>query len=128
MDREQAKKLGEYLKQARTTKGLSLRKLEEMTGIHHVTLGRFEAGSFAAPQPDKLASIAEALELPLADVFTHAEYAVPADLPSFTPYMRSKYTDLPDEAVEKIERYAQRLARKHGVHLDGPTNGQDEHP
>ena len=88
MDREQAKKLGEYLRQARTAQGLSLLKLSQATGIHDVTLGRFESGAFAAPHPDKLATIAEALELSLADVFALAEYAVPTDLPSFTPYMR----------------------------------------
>lgn len=131
MDREQAKQLGVYLRAARTSQQLTLLKLAEITGIHDVTLGRFEAGAFAAPQPDKLVRIAEALGLPLADVFSRADYAVPADLPSFTPYMRSKYGDLPDEAVAQIERYAQKLAKKHGVDLAaaaGPLPGQDETP
>jgi len=128
MDREQAKKLGGYLQQARQAKALSLMGLSELTGVTDATISRIETGAFRAPAPDKLAQIAGALELPLADVFALAEYAVPADLPSFTPYMRSKYHDLPDEAVEQIERYAQKLARKHGVTLTGPTAGQDEEP
>ena len=131
MDRDQAKQLGEYLRQARTAQGLSLLKLAEATGIHDVTLGRFESGAFAAPAPDKLARIAEVLELPLADVFLLADYAVPADLPSFTPYMRAKYQGLPDDAVADIERYAEELARKHGIDLaqtTGPDDGQDENP
>lgn len=128
MDREQAKKLGSYLQSARNAKGLSLVAVSKLTGIPGATVSRIETGVFQAPRPDKLALIAEALELSLADVFALAEYAVPNDLPSFTPYLRSKYHDLPDEAVEQIERYAQKLARKHGVNLAGPIDGQDEEP
>ncbi len=128
MDREQAKRLGGHLRSAREDKGYSLLRLAELTGIHDVTLGRLEAGAFAAPSADKLARIADALELPLADVYALADYAIPTDLPSFTPYLRAKYGDLPDDAVAQLERYAQRLARKHGVNLAGPADGQDEHP
>lgn len=128
MDREQAKQLGAYLQNARQAKGLSLMALSEIAGVTDATISRIETGTFRAPAPDKLAQIAAALELPLADVFTLAEYAIPNDLPSFTPYMRSKYHDLPDDAVQQIERYAQKLARKHGVNLEGPVAGQDENP
>lgn len=126
MDREQAKKLGGHLQQARQAKQLSLMALSEITGITDATISRIETGAFRAPAPDKLAALAEALELPLADVFALAEYAVPNELPSFMPYMRSKYRDLPDEAVAQIEQYAKYLANEHGVSLDGPAPGEDE--
>ena len=128
MDREQAKKLGTYLQNARQAKGLSLIALAEQCDVADSTISRIETGAFRAPAADKLAQIAEALDVPLADVFAMAEYAVPADLPSFMPYMRSKYKELPDAALDDIERYAQKLARKHGVTLDGPLDGQDEKP
>lgn len=128
MDREQAKRLGGHLRQARDAKGLSAKQLGELTNMNDATIVRIENGSFAAPAADKLARLAEALDLSLADVYGMADYAVPSDLPSFTPYMRSKYKEMPDEAVEQIERYAQKLAKKHGINLAGPTNGQDEGP
>ena len=128
MDRKQAEGLGGYLRQARTEKSLSLAALSELCGLPAATISRIETGVFRAPAPDGLARLADALELPLSDVFAHANYAAPSDLPSFTPYMRSKYKDLPDDALEDIERYAQKLARKHGVNLDGPLPGQDENP
>ena len=128
MDREQAKKLGGHLQKARNDKGLSLVALSSLTGITDATISRIETGAFKAPAADKLAALAEALELPLADVFALAEYAVPSELPSFMPYMRSKYRDLPDEAVEQIEQYAKYLANEHGVSLDGPAPGEDEKP
>jgi len=126
VDKQQAKRLGELLRQKREAVGLSSRALGKLTGVDPVTIQRFEVGFIAVPSPDKLARIAEALGLTLADVYAHAGYAVPSDLPSFTPYLRTKYRDLPNEDVEAIERYAQKLAKKHGVRLTGPAPGEDE--
>lgn len=126
MDQEHAKKLGAHLRVAREAKGLSVRGLEARTGVDDGTIVRIEQGRFAAPAPDKLAALAAGLDLPLADVFALADYAVPADLPSFTPYLRTKYRDLPDSAVADMERYFARLAKKHGLDPNGPAPGQDE--
>ena len=128
MEPEQAKRLGTYLREARQVKGLSARQLGDLTDINDATIVRFENGSFTAPAPDKLARIADALDLSVADVFALAEYASPSELPSFTPYLRTKYRDLPDDAVEQIEKYVARLAKKHGVTLEGPAPGEDESP
>lgn len=126
MDKKQAKRLGALLRQRREALGFSSRTLGKMTAVDAVTIQRFELGTIAVPSPDKLARIAEALDLTLADVYSHAGYAVPTELPSFTPYLRAKYRGLPAEDVEAIERYAQRLAKKHGVSLRGPAPGEDE--
>ena len=126
MDENQAKRLGSLLRRKREDLGLSSRALGKLTSVDAVTIQRFELGTIAAPAPDKLARIAEALGLNLADVYAHAGYVVPTDLPSFTPYLRTKYAVLPDEDVEAIERYAQKLAKKHGVSLSGPAPGEDE--
>ena len=126
MDEQQAKTLGALLKQRREALGLSLRQLAKIVDVKDVTILRFERGDHAAPAPDKLARIAEAIGLSLADVYALADYAVPTDLPSFKPYLRTKYRNLPPEEVDKIEAYAQRLANKHGVSLEGPAPGEDE--
>ena len=126
MDDEQAKALGDLLKQKREELGLSTRQLGERAGLDGVTVLRFEQGAFAAPRPDKLARVAEVLGLSLADVYALADYAVPADLPNLRPYLRTKYRDLPAEDAEKIEAYAARLAKKHGITLAGPAPGEDE--
>ena len=126
MDDEQAKSLGELLKRKREALGLSTRQLGEIAGLDGVTVLRFEQGAFAAPRPDKLARVAEALGISLADVYALADYAVPDDLPSFRPYLRTKYRGLPAVEVDKIEAYAARLAKRHGVDLTGPAPGQDE--
>lgn len=126
MDDKQAQRLGALLKEKREEHGISTRALAKLTDINQATIQRFELGTIGVPAPDKLARIADVLGLTLADVYAHAGYAVPSELPSFTPYLRTKYGELPDEDLAAIERYAARLARKHGVNLAGPAPGEDE--
>lgn len=126
MDQKQAKELGRKLRERRAALGMSLRQLEEQSGVFNVTIMRIERGDSSEPSAEKLARLAEALELPLADVYAMADLAVPTELPSFKPYLRTKYRGLPAEDVEAIEKYASRLARKHGIALDGPAPGEDE--
>lgn len=126
MDDQQAKNLGQILRERREELGLSLRQLGRKAGLSDVTVLRFEQGAYAAPAPDKLAKVAEALEMSLADVYALADYAVPNDLPNLKPYLRTKYRDLPHGDIDAIERYAERLAKKHGISLTGPAPGEDE--
>lgn len=125
MDEDQAKQLGEHLQNARNLKGLSARALAELTGIADSSIVRIELGMVAEPRPDKLKRIAEALDLSTADVFERAGYATATDLPAMQPYLRTKY-NLPPEAMEEIERSVARIAKKHGISLEGPAPGEDE--
>jgi len=121
-----AKQLGRYLRREREAHGLSARDLARRSGVPDSTIIRIEQGLIASPRPDKLSKIARALGLSLAEVYARADYTVPADLPTLRPYLRAKYRDLPPEAIEQIEQYAERLARRHGVNLSGPAPGEDE--
>ncbi len=126
MNDDQAKTLGATLRIAREALGLSTRQLSERSGVDQAAVVRLENGTFTTPSPDKLARVTEALGLNLADVYTLAGYTVPSDLPSFKPYLRTKYGTLPQDEIDKIEAYAARLARKHGISLNGPAPGEDE--
>ena len=128
MNPEQAQELGRQLRTRREELGLSGRDLERLTGVDNGTIVRIEQGAFAAPRPDKLSRIADALGLSLADVFALAEYVVPDELPTFAPYLRSKYRDLPAPAVDELERSFKRITKRHGFEPDGPAAGQDEQP
>jgi transcriptional regulator with XRE-family HTH domain len=127
MPPDKAKKLGQYLKAQREVRGLGSRELARLAGIDDSAIVRIEQGLIAAPHPEKLAKIARALGIELGEVYRHADYPLP-DLPSLKPYLRAKYRDLPAEAAERIEAYAERLARQHGVDLTGPAPGEDETP
>ncbi len=129
MEPDQAQRLGQFLRKARQDKQLSAMQLSELTGISDASIIRTEQGKVNSPAPDKLVRIAEALDVPVADVFALAEYMVVDELPTFAPYLRTKYAALPEEAVEALQSYAEHLAHKHGVQfLDGPDPGEDEKP
>lgn len=127
MNPQQAKKLGRHLKQAREGIGISARELARRADVPDSTIVRIEQGAFAEPSPEKLQRMAAALGLNLADLYLMADYPIP-ELPTLTPYLRTKYGNLPTEAADQIQAYADRLARKHGVDLSGPTPGEDEQP
>ena len=128
MTPDQAKKLGKYLKKARSAKNLTSYQLGEMVGASNSTIVRLEQGVFPTPRPNTLDRIARALDLNLSDLYDMADYPVPNELPTMAPYLRTKYGELPSEATEAIAAYAERLAKKHGVDLRGPAPGEDELP
>jgi transcriptional regulator with XRE-family HTH domain len=128
MNQRQAKRLGKWLRQRRQAAGLSTIQLAKQAGTTDGTITRFEQGAIAAPDPHKLSRIAEALDLSLADVYAMADYAVPSDLPSFQPYLRGKYRDMPAGAIGDLERAFERIIKEHGYEPDGPRNGEDEVP
>lgn len=126
MDDEQAKRLGDVLRARREALGFSLRQLKERCGIDDGLLSRMEQGQILTPSPDKLARLAEALDVRMADLYAMADYAVPSELPSFRPYLRTKYRSMPSPAIEEMERYFARLGKKYGWSAEGPAPGEDE--
>lgn len=115
MDPKQAARLGTLLRTRRTELGLSTRELAGRCRppMDMATVVRVERGQFAAPRPDTLRALAEALALPLADLFTLADYVVPGELPTPKPYLRAKYPQLPEEALARAEAYLQRAIARH---------------
>ena len=123
MNREQAQRLGAYLRSEREALSLSTRTVASAVGVDMAQIVRLEQGAVTVPKADVLAKIANLLDLPLADVLTMAGYPTTRELPSFTPYLRARY-DLPDTAVNEMEQFFTRLAAKHGV--NGPVDREDE--
>jgi hypothetical protein len=92
---------------------------------------RLEQGAFAAPRPDKLARIAEALEINLADLYARAGYVAPGELPGFHAYLPAKYRELPEAAVTELSKLFEELVARHGIDIsprasDALTDGVGE--
>ncbi|MHB9149799.1 MAG: helix-turn-helix domain-containing protein [Thermoleophilia bacterium] len=128
MTPEQAKILGKTLKARRLELTMSTYRLADLAGIDQATVVRLEAGTIAAPRPDKLSRVAKVLGLSGADLFALADYTVPTDLPTLKPYLRTMYRDLSAEDIEKIEAYTAELSEKYGVTVGEPAPGEDETP
>jgi transcriptional regulator with XRE-family HTH domain len=129
MSPDAASRLAKLLRTSRENLGLSVREVGRRSHIADSNIVRLEQGVIPNPRPDTLKSIADVLGLDLADVFASIDYVQPKGLPSFTPYLRSKYADLPDEAVDDLQKYFTKLANRHGLNPDlwvGPQPGEDE--
>jgi transcriptional regulator with XRE-family HTH domain len=121
---EQAHALAVLLRQQRDQLGYTIRQLATRANANLATIVRLERGDILTPQPDTLKALAAALDLPVTDLFTVADWLPEHELPTFTPYLRAKCKEFPDEAVAQMERFFNRLAKKHGVR--GPAAGEDE--
>ena len=115
MDKDHAVRLGKLIRERRHASGLSTHELGERIGTRNSTIIRLEQGAFAAPSPDKLARIAEVLGMSLADMYAHAGYAVPDDLPGFHAYLPARYRDLPESAIGELVDLFERLVARHGL-------------
>lgn len=125
MDQDTAHQLGGYVKRLRQEQKLSVRGLASKAGLDSGELSRIENGT-RHPRPDKLKALATALDVPLADMFAMAGYTIPYDLPSMAPYLRARYGHLPEETLDAVNDYLERLIDEHGLDLDGPTKLEDE--
>lgn len=121
------RELAEVLSQARQAKGLSSRAVAAEVGINQSTLVRLESGEVATTKPSVLTELARVLDLDLADLYALTGYTRPTDLPAFTPYLRSKFAGLPEEARAELEQSFRHIADKYGYDADGPAAGEDEH-
>lgn len=120
--------LGDFLTTAREALGISARELARRSGIHFSNVRRIELGEVSVPNPDTLRQLADALGLDLADLFAIAGYSQPQNLPAFTPYLRSKYRDLPPDAQDELAKAFEHITDKYGYDpsTNGPRAGEDE--
>lgn len=110
MTEVQARELGRLIKRARTSKKLSLRALDELTGVSYGWLSRLERGTLIAPAPSRLTAVAQALDIPPERVDRLTRGEVSRDLPPIRTYFRAKYQLSPEE-IGKIEDLFDQIRR-----------------
>jgi transcriptional regulator with XRE-family HTH domain len=116
-----AGKLGEHLLKTRLERGLSTRRLADQAGVSHSTIHRIEHGRFVTPRREVLTKVSIALGLNVADVYAHAGYLLPHELPHIDTYLAAKYGDLPSLARQELAALALSLAKKHSSGADART-------
>jgi transcriptional regulator with XRE-family HTH domain len=115
MNPTQAKRLGALLRKKRQAKGWTTRQLEAESGVQFSTIIRLEQGHFMAPAPDKLARLAQALDIELATVLELADYDVLNQPPSPKVYLRTKYRNLSQRQLSAVTRDVEAVLKRHGV-------------
>lgn len=113
--------LGDFVRARRLSRGLSLHQAATASGLHFSYWSKLEAGQYAAPAPKHLLLIARVLDIDFEDLYGLVGYELPERLPTFSPYLRAKYDDLPPEAVADLERYFALLRAFYNVPDDQPV-------
>jgi transcriptional regulator with XRE-family HTH domain len=104
----QAQRLGALISKARQRKGVAQTALAAQLGVANGWLAGLEAGRFLDPSPERLARIAEALDIEPSRIDRITKGTVAGSLPGMRTYFRAKY-DLSAEQIDRIERYINRL-------------------
>lgn len=123
MTDDERQAIADLIRERRLALGISASELARRAGVDKGLLTLLDQKKIAQPKVDTIRALAQALGIPLADMFAAANWLPEDSLPSLQPYMRAKYDDLPDEAVEEVDRFVQQLSRKY---QRGPSNGEDE--
>ena len=118
------RQLGFSIRDGRERAGWTVRQLAEAAGLVPSTVFRLEKGLIAAPRPNHLQGLAQALQIDVEELYVAAGYLTGDALPELRPYLRAKY-GLTDEQTGKIEGYLQavrdtnQLPREEGQHDTG---------
>lgn len=109
---------GDFIRQRRSELGLSLRQVEERTGIHNSRLSRWERGEQKPASADLLPHLAAALEVPMADLCQRAGQAITDALPHVHPYLHTKYgSHLPAAVLRELVEHCEAVLANHGVQI-----------
>lgn len=120
-------KLGEYLRNERKSRGLTLRGLAATAGIDYSWLGRLENGQYESPDPRALYKLARALDVEVNELYLLAGYGDGGGLPTFDLYLRSKY-DLPDDAIAQLKAHFELINEKYQTQEGDPYDQSSRHP
>ena len=122
---DQQQQLAQVIRERRTKLGISAREVAQRADLNNATIHHLETATNPRPSSESLTAIAEALELPAADLLAIVD-RLPTELPTFTPYLRTKYHELPEAALTEMEDYFRQVQQKHHASPEGPTDGEDE--
>ncbi len=122
MTEVQARELGRLLKQARRSRKLSLRAVDELSGVSYGWLRRLEQGAMLKPAPSKLTRVAEALGIPPERIDRITRGQVSRELPPIRTYFRAKYQLTPTE-ITQIEELFDQIRRQRRHATGEGTNG-----
>lgn len=123
MDDKERQALATLVRNRRIELGLSGREIARRAGIDNATVTLIEQCKIAQPRIDTVQALATALELPVTDFYSAMNWLPDNSMPSLRPYMRAKYQDLPEAAVDEVEKFVDWIADKY---RSGPANGEDE--
>jgi len=113
----QTNPLGAFLQAARDAKGLTLRAVEQATGISNAYLSQLESGKIKQPSPVTLHKLSALYDVSYADLLTLTGYPLPrAAEPAHRPGFASRIGPVTNQEESALMEYLQflRSRRKKG--------------
>ena len=99
-------KLGETLRQTRKEKYLTLRAVQERTGISNAYLSQIETGKIERPSPNVLYKLAKLYGVSYERLLLLAGHPLPANNgPVISSRLQENLEDLSDEEKERVFEY-----------------------
>ncbi len=107
---------GDFIRRRRFELGITLRELEERTGLDNSRLSRWEHGTKRPVSPDLMPQLADGLEVPVSDLYHLVAPDMADALPELRPYLHTKYGELaPDEVLVELANHCEKVLAEHGV-------------
>lgn len=106
--------LGNCLREARLAKGLSLRAVEEATGISNAYLSQLESGKVKQPSPVTLHDLSELYGISYADLMILAGYPVPSrkKMDPDADRILARFGNVSDEEADALSEYLSFLRKR----------------
>lgn len=101
--------IAHILRRKRQALGLSATEVAHRASLDPGTVTRIELEQINEPTPASLKAIAGVLDIAVSDLFVVADWIPHEELPSLLPYLRAKYGDLPQQAIDELEALISRL-------------------
>lgn len=103
--------LGDSLRNAREAKNLTQKEVAKRTGIHNKTISNYE-NDVSSPDPDALKTFADIYETSVDYLLGRSENKIETKAGIKDVY-RLDISDLPDEAIKRVEEYIELLKLKY---------------
>jgi len=121
MAKDERSRLGNYLKSLRDAKGLSLRDVEDKSGVSNAFLSQIESGKVKQPAPVVLYKLADLYSVPYALLMERAGYPTPESMPAPNPGLAAsafqrlgRVTEEEEEALLAYLAFLRSQAKKTG--------------
>lgn len=112
----QANEFGEYLRDLRKERNLTIRQIEAYSGVSNSYLSQLENGKRGIPSPEILQKLAPVLKVSYETLMEKAGYLGRSDI-------RNPHTDLYEPTPQEIEN----VIREYDLQFDGaPLTEQDK--
>jgi transcriptional regulator with XRE-family HTH domain len=126
MTEAEARQVGRLVRQARRAKKLSLRQVDELSGVSYGWLGDLERGHMTRPAPSKLTRVAHVLGIPPERIDRITRGQVSRELPPIRTYFRAKY-QLGTEEIQQIEELFDQIRRdRQDINLDLDDEAEED--